>query len=192
MGRIWALVGALVVVYLILSLAGPFLGAQGLLTMGLTVGAGVAAAYLAGPADLWRGVWVFFGVLIGALGFAIGASLYPDTGVGLFLGAVVPTLITAVATMWQKRMDYFVAALIGSGALAGVYSTAFDTDPQSLNVSLPIAVGQTLLPLGFGYLAAVLIRAFLPDPKDTAMEPSTLAAPVIDDATRRIDVEANR
>jgi hypothetical protein len=63
--------------------------------------------------------------------------------------------------MWQKRIDLFVAALIGSGAISGVYANVFNADPQSVNVSLAVALGQTILPLGFGYLAGILVRTFV-------------------------------
>jgi hypothetical protein len=161
MGRIWALAGALVVVYLFFLLIGDFLGAGGMLTMGLCAGAGAAAAYLSGTPGLARAIWLFLGVLIGALGFLLGAGVFPDTNFGLFLGAVVPTLIAALATMWQKRVDLFLAAIIGSGAISGVYANVFNADPQSVNVSLVVALGQTILPLGFGYLAGILVRTFV-------------------------------
>ena len=57
----------------------------------------------------------------------------------------------------------FIAATIGAGAMAGVYANDFDLDPQSLNISMPIALGQTIFPLGLGFLAAVLVRTFVPD-----------------------------
>ena len=171
MGRIWALAGALVLGLLIILILGPLGGLELQLTSALCVGTGAAAAYLGSPSHmLARGLWLLVGVLLGALGFALAAMIYPDTNIGLFLGGAVPITLTALATMWTKRQVDFLCGVLASGALAGVYATRFDFDPQSLNYSLPIAMGQTLLPLGLGFLAAVLIQTFLPTDDEKAAE----------------------
>jgi hypothetical protein len=157
MSRIWALAGAVVAAMTAVALLAGFVGPGTLLTTSVGVGAGTAAAYLRGDAYLSRGLWLLAGVLVGAVGFLLGAGAFPDTNVGLWLGAVVPTLIIAALTFATRRQSNFLAALLGSGALAGVYANVFNADPQSINVSLPIAVGQTVLPLGFGYLAGMAI-----------------------------------
>jgi hypothetical protein len=145
---------------LVFLLAG-FVGQGTLLTMSVGVGAGAAAAYLRGDAFLSRGLWLFAGVLVGAIGFLLGAGAFPDTTTGLWLGGVVPVLIIALLTFPTKRQSNFLAGVLGSGALAGVYANVFNADPQSINVSLPIAVGQTVLPLGLGYLAGMLVLLFV-------------------------------
>lgn len=171
MGRIWALAGGLILGLLIILLLGPLGGPELQLTSALCVGAGAAAAYLGSPSHmLARGLWLLVGVLLGALGFALAAMIYPDTNIGLFLGGAVPITLTALATMWTKRQVDFLCGVLASGALAGVYATRFDFDPQSLNYSLPIAMGQTLLPLGLGFLAAVLIQTFLPTDEEKTAE----------------------
>ena len=129
--------------------------------MGLWVGGGAAAAYLPGQAYLSRGLWLAVGVLVGAIGFVLGAAAFPDTNVGLWLGGIVPVLLLALLTMFTKRQSNFLAGVIGSGAMAGVYANVFNLDPQSINISAPIAIGQTMLPLGFGYLAGMLIILFV-------------------------------
>lgn len=177
MGRIWALAGAMVLGLLIILLLGPLGGLELQLTSALCVGAGAAAAYLGSPSHmLARGLWLLVGVLLGALGFALAAMIYPDTNIGLFLGGAVPITLTALATMWTKRQVDFLCGVLASGALAGVYATRFDFDPQSLNYSLPIAMGQTLLPLGLGFLAAVLIQSFLPTDDEKAAEQAAAAS----------------
>ena len=163
MGRVWILAGALMVVAVILFIFSGFIGTVGMLTMGLCIGGGAAAAYLVGTPTLGRAMYLFGGVLVGALGFLLGTGAFPDTNTGLFLGAVVPWAIMAFCAMWSKRQDMFLAMVIGGGALAGVYASVFNLDPQSINVSLPIAMGQTILPLGLGYLAAVIVRTFIGD-----------------------------
>lgn len=190
MGRIWALAGAMVLGLLIILLLGPLGGLELQLTSALCVGAGAAAAYLGSPSHmLARGLWLLVGVLLGALGFALAAMIYPDTNIGLFLGGAVPITLTALATMWTKRQVDFLCGVLASGALAGVYATRFDFDPQSLNYSLPIAMGQTLLPLGLGFLAAVLIQTFLPTDDEKAAE-TTAAASSTEDADGSDAVES--
>ncbi len=157
MGRVWALAGAIVAAITLVFLLQGFVGAGTLLTMSLCVGGGAAAAYLPGQAYLSRGLWLAVGVLVGALGFVLGAAAFPDTNVGLWLGGIVPVLLLALLTMFTKRQSNFLAGVIGSGAMAGVYANVFNLDPQSINISAPIAIGQTLLPLGFGYVAGMLI-----------------------------------
>jgi hypothetical protein len=169
--------GAFLVAATVLFLLDSFVGKGTLLTMSVPIGAGVAAAALPGGAMLSRGMWLFIGALVGTLGFVLGASLFPDTAVGLWLGAVVPTLILALLTMWTKRPSNFLAALLGSGAMAGVYAQVFNFDPQAINVSAPIALGQTVLPLGLGYLLAVLAIQFLGAPDEPPAGPAPAPAP---------------
>ncbi len=161
MGRVWALAGAIVAAITLVFLLQGFVGAGTLLTMSLCAGGGAAAAYLPGRAYLSRGLWLAVGVLVGALGFVLGAAAFPDTNVGLWLGGIVPVLLLALLTMFTKRQSNFLAGVIGSGAMAGVYANVFNLDPQSINVSAPIAIGQTMLPLGFGYLAGMLVILFV-------------------------------
>ena len=190
MGRIWALAGGLILGLLIILLLGPLGGLELQLTSALCVGAGAAAAYLGSPSHmLARGLWLLVGVLLGALGFALAAMIYPDTNIGLFLGGAVPITLTALATMWTKRQVDFLCGVLASGALAGVYATRFDFDPQSLNYSLPIAMGQTLLPLGLGFLAAVLIQSFLPTDDEKAAEQAA-AASSTQDADDSVDADS--
>jgi uncharacterized membrane protein YoaK (UPF0700 family) len=138
----------------------------------------MTAAYIQGEPGLGRALFLLGGVFVGALGFLLGAGVFPDTDTGLFLGAAVPWIIMAFVAMWSKRQEMFVAMVIGGGALAGVYANDFDLDPQSINVSLLIALGTTILPLGFGYLAGVLVRTFVPyDPPRGATTTEVQQAP---------------
>jgi hypothetical protein len=176
MGRVWALAGAIIAattaVFLLQGLVGP----GTLLTMALCTGSGAVAAYLPGRAYLSRGMWLFIGVLVGALGFVLGASAFPDTNTGLWLGGIVPVIILALLTMWTKRQSNLLAGVIGSGAMAGVYANVFNLDPQGINVSAPIAIGQTVLPLGFGYLAGMLMILFVKTDDEVQAETAAQAA----------------
>lgn len=174
MGRVWAIAGAIVAATTVVFLMQDFVGAGTLLTMALCIGGGAAAAYLPGRAYLSRGIWLFVGVVIGTLGFVLGASAFPDTNLGLYLGGIVPVILLALLTMFTKRQSNFLAGVIGSGAMAGVYANVFNLDPQAINISAPIAIGQTVLPLGLGYLAGMLIILFVKT--DAEWEAETAAA----------------
>jgi len=177
MGRVWVLAGAIIAATGVVFVLQDFVGAGTLLTMGLCIGAGAVAAYLPGGAYLSRGIWLFVGVVVGTLGFVLGASAFPDTNVGLFLGAVVPVLLMALLTMATKRQSNFLAGVIGIGAMAGVYANVFNLDPQAINVSAPIAMGQTLLPLGVGYLAGMLVVLFVKTDDEVLEESVETAGP---------------
>jgi hypothetical protein len=162
MGRVWALALGLVLALFVVRIAGPLGGPTTMLTAAVPVGAGAAAAYLGARGQtIARGLWLLVGVLFGAVGYVLGASLFPDTMNGLFLGAIVPILLGALATMWTRRQTDFLCTVLAAGSLAGVYATRFNTDPQSLNYSLPIAIGQTLFPLALGFIGAIVVQAFV-------------------------------
>ena len=178
MVRVWALAGALIVVCFIFLAGVGFFGEDSLKFAGVIIGSGAVAAYLPGGVALSRAVYLFVGVLIGALGFGLGAMAFPDTTTGVFLGAIVPIVIAAIITMWSRKPEAFLTMLMGSGSMAAYYTTAFFTDPQSINYSLPIAIGGVVAPLGLGFLAAALIQTILPSQtgKETAEptnEPTT-------------------
>lgn len=154
--RIWALALAFFVSMVVILFAGPLGGTQTLLTAGVPVGAGIAVAVMGGGGFIARGVWLVVGALLGALGYVAGAMLMPDTAVGLVIGGTIPVVLLALATMWSRRQSYFIAGLLGVGSLAGVFATRFNIDPQSLNISLPIALGQTIFPLGVGFIAGMI------------------------------------
>lgn len=190
MGRVWALAGAIVGAITVVFLLQGFVGAGTLLTMSLCAGAGAAAAYLPGRAYLSRGVWLFVGVIVGALGFVLGASAFPDTNTGLWLGGIVPIILLALLTMATKRQSNFLAGVIGSGAMAGVYANVFNIDPQSINISAPIAIGQTVLPLGFGYLAGMLIVLFVKNDAEWEAEVAAAANQAGDPEGSTVDESA--
>jgi len=77
--------------------------------------------------------------------------------------------------------------VIGSGAMAGVYANVFNLDPQAINISAPIAIGQTVLPLGFGYLAGMLVILFMST--DAEMEAEQAATKAAEGAAGAGDTE---
>jgi hypothetical protein len=178
MARIWVWAGLVVAVSTLCALLVGFVGMTTLVTMSLPIGGGAVVAYLPGASFVGRGGWLFGGVLLGALGFVLGAAAFPDTAVGLWLGAIVPVILIAALTMWTRKESHFLAGLVGAGCINGVYATNFQLDPQSINVSLPIAIGQTVFPLGLGFLAgvgALLLTARMSPPADK--EPDEAAGP---------------
>ena len=58
----------------------------------------------------------------------------------------------------DQAADPLPAGILGAGALTGVYAFQFNLDPQSLNYSLPIAMGQTIYPLALGFLAGMAVQ----------------------------------
>lgn len=164
MARIWALALGFVLALVVILISGPIGGPETMLTASVGIGSGIAAVYLSGAGHLLaRGLWLFAGALVGCLSFVCGGLLFPDTIIGLFLGGAVPVVLLALMTMWTRRQSDYICALLGAGAITGVYANVFFVDPQGMNVSLPIAIGQTIFPLGLGFLVGVLIRAFFPD-----------------------------
>ena len=161
--RIWALALAFIVCIWLIRLMGDLGGTETLLTGSAPVGAGLVTAFLIGGAFFTRAVWLTVGVLIGALGFVIGAGVMTDNATGLALGSTITVILMALLTFWTRRQAAFLAAVLGSGSVTAVYAFKFNLDPQSLNVSLPIAIGQTILPLGLGFAAGMVCRTFLPD-----------------------------
>ena len=162
MGRVWALAGGLIVVCLIIYLGVGFFGDESLKFVSVLVGAGAAAAYLPGGVALSRAIYLFVGVLVGAMGFLAGAMAFPDNNTGVFFGAIVPIIVSALISMWSRRPEVFLTLMLGAGSLAAYYTEAFFLDPQGINYALPIAIGGVLAPLGLGYLFAAVIRTFLP------------------------------
>jgi hypothetical protein len=159
MGRVWALALGLILALFVVLISGPLGGPRTLLTAAVCVGAGAAASFLGTTNHMFaRGIWLFVGVLFGAIGYVLGASIFPDTNIGLFFGGVVPITLTALGTMWGRRQTDFLSGILGAGALTGVYAFQFNLDPQSLNYSLPVAMGQTLFPLSLGFLAAMGVQ----------------------------------
>ena len=163
MFRIWLLAIGMIVCVWLLMLMGDLGGMKVLLTASAPIGAGLVAAFLVGGGFFSRAVWLIVGVVIGALGFVIGAGVMSDNAFGLALGATITILLMALLTFWTRKEGAFLSAVLGSGSMTAVYAYEFNIDPQSINVSLPIAVGQTILPLGLGFIAGVVCRLFLPD-----------------------------
>ena len=167
MGRIWVLALGMILGQWALFALGDIGGTEELLlTAAGPMGAGVVAAFLVGGSYFSRAIWLLVGVIAGALGYLIGAGVLTDNAFGLALGASITSTILAILTFWTRKEASFLCGLLGWGALGGVYSFAFNTDPQSINVSLPIGMGMTILPLAFGYLAGMLIRILLPDDQE--------------------------
>ncbi len=166
MGRIWVLALGFIVGEWVLFALGDIGGTTLLLTASAPMGAGVVAAFLIGGSFFSRAIWLLVGVIAGALGFLIGAGFMTDNAFGLALGASITTIIIAILTFWTRKEAAFLCGLLGWGSLGGVYAFNFNLDPQSINVSLPIGMGMTILPLGFGYLIGMLIRVLLPDDQE--------------------------
>ena len=158
MGRVWTLAGALALGCLLIYLTVGFMGVITLKFASAIVGAGATAAYLPGGSSISRGLFMLLGVVFGALSFVLGAAAFPDTNVGLLLGALVPILLSAIATMFTRSPETLLVMMLGAGSMGALYTTDFFADPQSINFTLPIAIGQVMVAISLGYLLGALAK----------------------------------
>ena len=169
MGRVWTLAAALAVGCAFIYVTVGFMGVPTLKFASAIVGAGAVAAYLPGGNAVSRGLFLLLGVFFGSLSFVLGALMFPDTNLGLLLGALVPILLSAIATTFTRSPETFLVMILGAGSMGALYTTDFFLDPQSLNYTLPIAIGQVMIAISLGYLLGVLAQACGP----TAPAPAT-------------------
>ena len=179
MGRVWTLAAALAVGCAFIYVTVGFMGLPTLKFASAIVGAGAVAAYLPGGNAVSRGLFLLLGVFFGSLSFVLGALMFPDTNLGLLLGALVPILLSAIATTFTRSPETFLVMILGAGSMGALYTTDFFLDPQSLNYTLPIAIGQVMIAISLGYLLGVLAQAF--GPKAPAPVAATEVPPEPDD-----------
>lgn len=161
MGRVWAVAGAFIGVLIVQLLLVGFVGSLTLKSALPVMALTVAVVFIPGNV-VGKAVWLFVGSLIGMIGFLLGAGEFPDTNIGYFLGAFVPVVLVTIATMWQKKIVYWVAGVAGIAAFDAVYTTYFFSDPQSINFSMPIAYGIMIVPMALTFLAMVLLTELVP------------------------------
>jgi hypothetical protein len=165
MARVWILAGATALGCVLIYLTVGFMGVPTLKFAGAVIGAGAAAAYLPGGNSIARGMFLLLGVIFGSLSFLLGAVLFPDTNLGLLLGALVPILLSAVAATFTRSAETLLVMLLGAGSMGAIYTTDFFLDPQSINFTLPIALSQAMIAVSVGYCLGVLARTFSPESK---------------------------
>ena len=175
MGRVWTLAGALALGCIVVYLFVGFMGVVSLKFASAILGAGATAAYLPGGNSISRGLFMLLGVVFGSMSFLLGAALFPDTNVGLLLGALVPILLSALVTTFTRSPETLLVMLLGAGSMGALYTTDFFADPQSINYTLPIAIGQVMLLISLGYLLGVLAKEL--GPKAPAPETPVAGAP---------------
>lgn len=162
MSRIWVGWAGVVGVILMIWIGLGFFGTQAL-QYGLPVIALTIGALLLPNGELWwKGLCLLGGVIIAMIGFLLGAGVFPDNSLGYTLGGVVPVTIVALATMWTKKLSYFLAGVFGVAAFQAVYTAFFFSDPQSINFSMPLAFGITLAPMALTFLVFTLLSIFVP------------------------------
>lgn len=160
--RIWVLAVALAAGCTIIMVGVNFFGADTLKFSAVAIGAAAAAVYLPGGVALSRVVYLFVGTLLGSLGFVIGAVALSDNNLGVYFGGVIPIFLAAIVGMWSRKPEVLLTLVLGIGAFSGAYTTTFFTDPQSLNYSLPITLGGTIVNVGIGYFLAAAVKVFYP------------------------------
>ena len=141
MGRVWTLAAALAVGCIVVYVTVDFMGVTALKFCSAIIGAGAAAAYLPGGNSVSRGLFMLLGVFYGSLSFILGALMFPDTNLGLLLGALTPILAAALTATFTRSPETLLVMLLGAGAMGAIYTGDFFADPQSLNYTLPIALG---------------------------------------------------
>ncbi len=181
MGRVWTLALALAVGCLFVYLTVGFMGVTTLKFCSAIIGAGAAAAYLPGGNSVSRGLFLLLGVVFGSLSFLLGAVAFPDTNVGLALGALVPIIFSALTATFTRSPETLLVMLLGAGSMGALYTTDFFLDPQSINYTLPIAIGQVMLALSLGFLLAVLAKTFGPQAPATQAAQGATRPPDPDD-----------
>ena len=177
MARVWILAGATALGCVLIYLTIGFMGVPTMKFASAIIGAGVVAAYLPGGNSIARGLFLLLGVVFGSLSFLLGAVAFPDTNLGLLLGALVPILFSALAATFTRSAETFLVMLLGAGAMGALYTTDFFLDPQSINFTLPIAISQVMIALALGYALGVLAHSFSPQAKAQESAPSTEATP---------------
>ena len=171
MARVWALAGGFFLIMLILLLGFDFFGETSLKFGAVSVGTGIAVAYLPGGVALSRGIYLFVGVLLGALGFLAGSLAFADDPRGIFMGGLVLLLLSAIIAMWSRKQEVFITLMLGAGALTAAFTTTFFADPQGITYQLPITLGAVMAPLGLGYLMGAVLNTFFPSkPKEATNE----------------------
>ena len=181
MGRVWVgwagVVGVLLMLWIGLGFFGTPALQYGLPVIALTIG----ALLLPNGELWWKGLCLLGGVIIAMIGFLLGAGVFPDNAFGYTLGGIVPVTIVALATMWTKKLSYFLAGVFGVAAFQAVYTAFFFSDPQSINFSMPLAFGITLAPMALTFLVFTLLTIFVPrfakDGTLTAAEATTTGNP---------------
>jgi hypothetical protein len=172
MARVWILAAATALGCILIYLTIGFMGVPTMKFAGAIIGAGAAAAYLPGGNSIARGMFLLLGVVFGSLSFLLGAVAFPDTNVGLLLGALVPILFSALAATFTRSAETFLVMLLGAGSMGALYTTDFFLDPQSINFTLPIAMSQVMVAVSLGYALGVLAKTFSPQPKAASAEDS--------------------
>lgn len=188
MGRIWIGWAGVVGVILLLWIGLGFFGTPAL-QYGLPVIALTIGALLLPNGELWwKGLCLLGGVVIAMVGFLLGAGVFPDNAFGYTLGAVVPVTFVALATMWTKKMSYFLAGVFGVAAFQAVYTAFFFSDPQSINFSMPLAFGITLAPMALTFFVFTLLSIFVPRfAKDGTAEGSESASGTTGSTTKAVE-----
>ena len=76
---------------------------------------------------------------------------------------LTPILAAALTATFTRSPETLLVMLLGAGAMGAIYTGDFFADPQSLNYTLPIALGQAMILISLGYLLAVLVQVLRPE-----------------------------
>lgn len=123
--------------------------------LGAALGAVLGLVPMARADRLWGRAPAFVvGALVAWLGYALRAGVLPDIPMGRAVAAVIVVgLVTVVAAVSRERLPLW-AGLVGVGAVAGAYETAFAQAPTAFTSESTTAVTVVLLAAACGYVAA--------------------------------------
>ncbi|MDT0163976.1 hypothetical protein Q9R32_00220 [Actinotalea sp. AC32] len=146
-----AVAAALTVV--VSGLVGPEV--LGVALLGLAVGGALALVPAATPAR--RAGAFALGLLAAWAGYLLRAVALPDATSGRTVAVVaVVALCVVVAVASGGRLPLW-AALLGAGAMAGAYETAYAANPTAFLSTSPAQATAVLVAAGLGFVAAALV-----------------------------------
>lgn len=178
-----ALAAAAALTAAVAGLVGPEV--LGVALLGLALGGALALVPAATPAR--RAGAFALGLVAAWAGYLLRAVALPDATSGRVVAVVaVVAICVVVAVVSGGRLPLW-AALLGAGAMAGAYETAYAANPTAVLSTSPAQATAVLVAAGLGFLAAALVAPGHPDEEATTEPARTrtrhaAAAPADDDA----------
>lgn len=155
------LLAAVAVLLLLNSLLDLGLGS---VLLGTALGGALGMLTVGGP--IGRVGAFLVGFVITVVGYLVRVLLLNETGLGLFLFALlVIGVVTLVAGLTKGRMP-LAAGLLGAASVVGGYEVLFSFAPQNITDQLVPAASAVLLPAAVAFFAATLAQLLTPDAPD--------------------------
>lgn len=165
MARSFVTGGLLLAAVAVLLLLNSFLDlGLGSVMLGTALGGALGMLTAGGP--IGRAGAFIVGFVVTVVGYLVRVLLLNETGLGLFLFALlVIGVTTLIAGLTKGRMP-LAAGLLGSAAVVGGYEVLFNQAAQNITAELIPAASAVLLPAAVAFFAATLAQLLAPDPQD--------------------------